>query len=122
MRLVVVVQAPNEVFDVLVGLGLGNEFFGGGAPDHDQAVTVVFLFEAPDIVPDGLHGCEPGAGNLGVAPLDALNVVLAEYRRHRRDRVEKVGHRLDLLVAVENPALDGSLVCVIGNGVPRAED
>ena len=119
--LIVVVQPANEAFYVSMNLGLYNEFFGRGTPDHYQPVAIIDLFEAPDIVPNCLHGSKLRARNFGIGPVDSPHVIVVEHCRHGLDRLQEIGNGLQLFVAVQNACLDRRFVGVVGDGVPRAE-
>ena len=119
--LIVVVQAANKAFYVLMDLGLCNEFFGRGAPDHDQPVATVVLFEAPDVVTNGLHEGKLGARNLSIGAVDSPYVIVVEHCRHWSDRLHEIGYGLQLFVTVQNAGLSRRFVGVVGDRVPRSE-
>ena len=120
-RCVVVAQRRLEAFEVAVVWSLLHEDLGRGAPDHDQAVAVVCGLEVANVLANLLGHFHLRAA-LDVRAVEALDVVLVEDGRHRLDGLEEVGDRLDVLVAVEDAALDRCFVGVVGEGVPGAED
>ena len=54
---------------------------------------------------DAARPAPASSPRLTFGPVEALDVVLVERGRHRLDRLEEVGDRLDVLVAVEHAAL-----------------
>ena len=52
----------------------------------------------------------------------AFDVVAVKRGRHRLDALEEIGYGLDILVTVEDAALDGGLVGIVGYGVPCPKD
>ena len=103
-------------------LALGNEFFGGRAPDYHQSVACVVRLEPADVLAYGLDGFELVVEGPDVGALEALDVVGVEDGLHRLDRLEKVRDRLNLFVPVQYAALDRGLIGVVRDWVPGPED
>ena len=95
-----IMQTANEALDVPVNLRFPNEFFGRSAPDHHQPVTMVFLLETSDILPNSLYGGKRGASHLCVAPVDPSHVLAIENGRHGFYCSQEVRYGLQVFVAV----------------------
>ena len=105
----------------VVGLVIGHVDLGRSGPDHHDAGAVVLLLEVADVLTQGLHHLPSRESLLDVVARDALGVVGVEGGLHGHDLLQLVAHGLDVL-GLEHLGIDGSLVGVLGIGVPRAED
>ncbi len=98
-----------------------QEHFRGGAPDHDEAVELVFLLEVADVFAELLGEIEFCFGFFDVRAVKIFYVGLVEGRLHRLDVLEKfLG--LGEIFGVENAGFRGGFVGVVGENVPAAED
>src|SRR5690606_37066954 len=79
------------------------------------------LPEATNVVPELLRQIHLAAPLLDVRPIQPPDVVLVEDRRHRLDLPQEVGDRLDV-ARLQHARLDRTLVRIIRDRVPRAED
>jgi hypothetical protein len=98
-----------------------DEHLGRAAPDHHQPLAAVPGLKRPDVLAELLGELPLGAARLHVRPLEPLDVLAVERRRHRGDPAQEVAHRVEVLVAVEHAGLDRGGVGVVGYRVPGAE-
>ena len=110
-----------EGFQIFVdGFGL-QEYFGGAAPDHHQAVGLAFLFEVANVFAKLFGEFKFIFGFLDVGAGKILDVVLIEGGLHGLDGLQEF---LDLVevFGVQDTGLGGSFVGVVGENIPAAED
>ena len=105
----------------VVGLVVGHVDLGRSGPDDHDAGAVVLLLEVADVLTQGLHHLPSRESLLDVVARDAFGVVGIKGSLHGHDLLQLVAHGLDVL-GLEHLGIDGSLVGVLGIGVPRAED
>ena len=90
-------------------------------PDHHDAVDLLLVAEAVDVLADRLEHRPLADAALDVVGVDVLDVRAVERGRHRADVAQRVGDLLDVLAGVEHPGALGGDVGVVGERVPRAE-
>jgi hypothetical protein len=99
-----------------------DEDLGRGTPDDHDPVAIVGGLEVTNVPLKSLDVLTLAGAGLDVRALQPAHVVLVEHGGHRLNRLELVGDRLDVRVAVEHAALDGRLVGVVSYRIPGAED
>ena len=115
-------KRSNEIFDVLMGLGLRNEFFGRGTPDHHQPIAIILPFETLDIGPNGLHCIQFRARCFDIGPVDSPDVVVVEDGWHWLYRPQEVGYGFHLFISVQNTRVHRRVIGVVGDRVPGPEN
>ena len=116
------VDGRLERLDVLVRRAGLDEDLGARRPQHDQAVALLLLAEAVDVLADRVeHGALVDRAD-GVVGVDALHVLTVEGGLHRADVAQRVGDLLDVLAALEHAGAAGRDVGVVRERIPRAED
>src|SRR6185503_15206477 len=96
-----------------------EEDFGGSTPDHDN--TIDGLSEILDVGADLVGKVFLVLPLLDVRSVQALDVVLIEYRRERLDGFE-IGLELLKGFFLEDLGVRGALVDVVCKDVPAGED
>src|SRR6202035_4675920 len=98
-----------------------EEYFGGAAPDHDQAVGFAFLFEVADVFAKLFGELKFIFSFFDVGARKILDVMLIESGLHRFDGLQEF---LDLVevFGLQDARLGGGLIRVIGENIPAAEN
>jgi len=118
---VVGVDGRLERLDRLMDVALLDVDLRAAAPHHHQALAPVLRLEVADVLAQRLRPRTLAGAGLDVDPLQPLDVALVEDRRHGLDAHEEVRDGLDVGVPVQHARVDGALVRVGRERVPRAE-
>src|ERR1700722_7737160 len=98
-----------------------EEYFGGAAPDHHEAVGFALLFEVANVFakPFGKFKFIFSFFDVGTGKI--LDVMLIERGLHRLDSLQEF---LDLIEVFrfQNTGFGGGLIGVVGENIPAAED
>src|SRR5262249_34587101 len=116
-----ILQALLELLERGVDVGGLAVDLGRAAPDGDQAVELVLLLEAGDVLLDLLDELGLALALLHVLAVKLLHPGVLEDRRPGRDRLELGLHRLQVS-ARQDAGLGGGLVGAVLENVPAAED
>src|SRR5580700_7781331 len=98
-----------------------EEYFGGAAPDHDQAVGFAFLFEIANVFAKLFGEFKFIFSFFDVGTGKVFDVVLIESGLHGPDVLQEFLNLIEVF-GFQDTGLGGGLIGVVGENIPAAEN
>src|SRR5580704_2424202 len=98
-----------------------QEYFGGAAPDHNEAVGFAFLFEIANVFAELFGELKFILGFFDVRTGKIFDVVLVESGLQRLDSLQEFLNLIEVF-GFQDTGLGGGLIGVVGENIPAAEN